>query len=550
MVKGFKGRFIIILLVTVLSVLIILPTFAEKTLKLTVVSGEMDRAKKELASRFSEDSYTFDYEGNNTIYMKGYSLTHAVMNEVKMLFDYVEEAEFETHWAEKYLLASKIKLGLDLQGGMNLVIQADYKKMEEKIGRPLKEEDKKRITAQAIEKINSRINMFGVSESVVRPKGTEAIELQLPGVSDPQTVKNTIGNTGQVEYRIVDDEWTEKVNNYHKANNIKLPNDRFKLRDIATEIAVATGLPENFQIFYQYERNPDDGKLYPSYPMVLSKTVSMSGDDIKRANVTQDQFQKPAVSFELTTKGAEKFAKVTGENVNKRMAIVIDEQVRSAPNINERIVSSSAQITGNFTYEESEILASIIEEGALPVELIFVEERTVGPSLGQDSITAGFWAIVIGLAGIMVFMLIYYKFSGLLANLCLLLNMLFLLAIFSWIKATLTLPGIAGLILTVGMSVDANVIIYERIKEEVKNGKSPRVAVSNGFGRAFWTIFDANLTTLIAAFILSQVGTGPIKGFAVTLAFGIVCSMFASLYVSRFIFELITAKTSIKKLSI
>ncbi|MDA3899442.1 MAG: protein translocase subunit SecD [Spirochaetes bacterium] len=548
MIKGFRGRFILILFISVFSVLLVLPTFGEKTLKLTVVDGEIERAKKELASRFSDESYTYDYDGN-TIYMKGYSLTHAVMNEVKMKFDYVSEADFVPHWAEKYLLASKVKLGLDLQGGMNLVIQADYKKMEEKIGRKLDEEDKKRITSQAIEKINSRINLFGVSESVVRPKGTDAIELQLPGVSDPQTVKNTIGNTGQVEYHIVDDEWSAKVGDYYKANKVDLPNDRFKLRDISKEIAEEIALPENLEIYYHYNRQ-EDGKLYPAYPVALHKTISMSGDDIKNATIGQDQFQKPAVSFTLTEKGAEKFARVTGENKGKRLAILIDEQVRSAPQINDRIVGGQAQITGDFTYEECEVLANIIEEGALPVELMFVEERTVGPSLGQDSINAGFKAIIIGLAGIMIFMLIYYKLSGFVANLCLILNMLFLMAIFSWIKATLTLPGIAGLILTVGMSVDANVIIYERIKEEIKRGKSPRVAVSNGFGRAFWTIFDANLTTLIAAFILSQVGTGPIKGFAVTLAFGIVCSMFASLYVSRFIFEFITAKTDIKKLSI
>ncbi|MFW5808643.1 MAG: protein translocase subunit SecD, partial [Spirochaetota bacterium] len=421
---------------------------------------------------------------------------------------------------------------------------------EEKTGRTLSDDDKERITSQAIEKINSRVNLFGVSEPVVQPKGNEAIELQLPGVSDPQAVKDAIGKTGQVEYHIVDDEWTSKVSNHYEANGIEIPMDLQERREMTSRISEEVSLPENLEIYHNYQRRPESGELYPASPIVLQKKISMSGDDIEHASIGVDEFQKPAVHFTLTSKGAEKFARLTQDNIGKRLAIVIDEQVRSAPVINTKITGGSAQITGDFTYEEVEVLANVIEEGALPVSLMFVEERTVGPSLGQESINAGFRAIIIGLAGIMIFMLIYYKLSGIIADLCLMLNMIFILAIFSWLQATLTLPGIAGLILTVGMSVDANVIIYERIKEELKKGKSPRIAVSNGYSRAFWTIFDANLTTLIAAFILSQVGTGPKKGFAVTLVIGILCSMFSALYVSRFIFELITNNRNLKKISI
>lgn len=548
MVKGFKSRFLIIAVATVFAVLLVLPTFGEKTLSLNIADGEMSRAKTELAARYKEEGYTFEQQGE-ALLVKGYGLNHAVMNEITMN-DFVITGEFKPHWAETYLMANKLKLGLDLQGGMNLVIQADYKRMEEKTGRTLSDDDKARITSQAIEKISSRVNLFGVSEPVVRPKGNEAIELQLPGVSDPQAVKDAVGKTGQVEYHIVDDEWTQKVETYFSANGIAIPDNVLEIRELSDKIAQEISLPENLEIYYNYKRDAETNELFADSPIVLQKKIAMSGDDIEHASIGVDEFQKPAVHFTLTSGGAEKFASVTGDNIGKRLAITIDDQVRSAPNINSRIAGGSAQITGDFTYEEVEVLANVIEEGALPVSLMFVEERTVGPSLGQASINAGFRAIVIGLAGIMIFMVIYYKASGLVADLCLLLNMIFILAVFSWLKATLTLPGIAGLILTVGMSVDANVIIYERIKEEIKKGKSPRVAVSNGFGRAFWTIFDANLTTLIAAFILSQVGTGPIKGFAVTLVIGILCSMFSALYVSRFIFEIITNNRNLKKISI
>jgi protein-export membrane protein SecD len=552
MIKGFKTRLVIILFVTLFSLMLVLPTFSIKVLSLQIEAGKMVQAQNELQVRYKDDGYSFEVKDGKLL-VRGFALTDAVMNEIK-LNDYIINAEFLPHWSEKYLLANKLKLGLDLQGGMNLVIQADYERMEEKTGRTLTDDDKERITSQAIEKISSRVNLFGVSEPVIRPKGNEAIELQLPGVSDPQAVKDAVGKTGQVEYHLVDDEWTEKVLTYFSANSIEIPTDRInlivKLRELSTDVAEKVSLPENLEIYYNYDRDPDTDLLYPTSPIVLQKVVSMSGDDIENANPGVDDFQKPAVLFTLTAKGGEKFARVTGDNIGKRLAIMIDEQVRSAPVINGKIAGGSAQITGNFTYGEVEVLANVIEEGALPVSLIFVEERTVGPSLGQDSINAGFKAIIIGLAGIMIFMLFYYKLSGIVANLCLILNMVFILAVFSWLKATLTLPGIAGLILTVGMSVDANVIIYERIKEELKNGKSPRIAVSNGFGRAFWTIFDANLTTLIAAFILSQVGTGPIKGFAVTLVIGILSSMFSALYVSRFIFEIITSNRNLKKISI
>jgi len=285
--------------------------------------------------------------------------------------------------------------------------------------------------------------------------------------------------------------------------------------------------------------------------MVLEKKVAIAGSDINKAWVGKDEYGGFAVHFTTTAEGASKFAKVTDKpNHGKRLAILIDDKVRSAPSLNVQITSGKAMINGDFTQEEVFTLARIIKEGALPVDLKIIEERTVGPSLGQDSIESGIRAILIGMIGIMVFMLIYYKLAGIIACVGLIINMVFMLALLSWLGFTLTLPGFAGFILTVGMAVDANVIIYERIKEELATGKSVRMSIVYGFEKAFWTIFDANLTTLIAAFILSQFGTGPIKGFAIVLLIGILCSMFSALYVTRFIYEIISLIKKIKKLSI
>ncbi|HQO41119.1 MAG TPA: protein translocase subunit SecD, partial [Spirochaetota bacterium] len=281
------------------------------------------------------------------------------------------------------------------------------------------------------------------------------------------------------------------------------------------------------------------------------REIAVKGTDIKEAVVDRDEMQQIVVSFKTTPEGASKFAQATApENKGKRLAIVLDEKVRNAPHINETISSGSGNISGGFSYDEAMTLARIIKEGALPVDLKIVEERTVGPSLGQDSIEAGVKAFAIGLLGIFLFALVYYKLGGLIADIGLIINIIFTLAILSLLGFTITLPGIAGFLLSVAMAVDANVIIYERIKEELRKGKSIRIAIINGFDRAFWTIFDSNLTTLLAAFILFQYGTGPIRGFAVTLFVGIIVSMFVALYVTRFVYELISLNKKMNKLSL
>ena len=510
-------------------------------------TGLMQKFEK----RFPPDSYKLEKDGASLI-ISGQNLTDAIMNEVRT-YDGVRDAVFLKHWAEDYLLAKKINLGLDLQGGMHLVLQANFEKIEKKMGKPLSDSDKNEITQQALELLRNRIDKFGVSEPSIRPRGTEAIEIQMPGVKDPRGVKKAIGTTGRVEYRLVDDRYSKLATEWLQQNykGKALPEEKDDLENLLTVISTGIKLPNSLEVLYYYVREANTKKIVPSYPIVLEKKVSIAGDDINKAWVGRDEYGGLAVHFTTTPEGATKFADVTGQkNHGRRLAIVIDDKVRSAPSLNVQITSGQAMINGDFTQEEVQTLARIIKEGALPVDLRIIEERTVGPSLGQDSIEAGIKAIILGLAGVMAFMILYYKAAGIIADFGLVLNTIFMLALLSWMGFTLTLPGIAGFILTVGMAVDANVIIYERIKEEIRNGKSVRMSIVYGFERAFWTIFDSNLTTLIAAFILSQYGTGPIKGFAVTLFIGILSSMFVALFITRFFYEVISLNKKIKKLSI
>ena len=606
MTRRMVYKFIFIVFLILLSLTFIYPTIGEKDIAVVFLQTATEEQKDAVKNRFISEGFAVNVDGNSMT-ITGRSLSDANKNDIAGLPG-VEDATLLKTWVEEKFLAKKIILGLDLQGGMHLVLQANYSKILEKyVGditaidnkladSKIGDEEKKQlqrdrdyitntvldehskerreysitekykteVTQQALELLRSRVDKFGVSEPSIRPSGKEAIEIQLPGVKDINTVKNALGSTGSLEYRLVDDTWSAKANEWFlpKLEGGLFPadwaeNPKF-IDDLIRDMSVAISLPDNMQLLFSYERgnerNPkrsDVKKIYADVPIALFKAATVVGTDISEATVNRDDYGQIVVSFRTTSEGAAKFADVTrAENKEKRLAIVLDNKVRTAPRINDQITTGSAQITGNFTYDEAMTLARIIKEGALPVDLQIIEERIVGPSLGQDSIEAGVKAMIISLLGIMIFMVIYYKGAGLIANLGLILNMVFMLAILSLLGFTLTLPGIAGFILTIGMAVDANVIIYERIKEEIAAGKSVRMSILAGYDRAFWTIVDANLTTLIAAFVLSQFGTGPIKGFAVTLLIGILTSMFAALYITRFIYEIISLNKKIKKLSI
>jgi preprotein translocase subunit SecD len=384
---------------------------------------------------------------------------------------------------------------------------------------------KKRAIDQALEIIRNRIDQFGVSEPEITLQGTDQILVQLPGVRDPQRAINLIGQTALLEFKLLDEE-----------GNI--------------DEALKGNIPPGDMILYQRSVDPQTGAVR-RIPFLLKEKTLMTGEFIKDARVSLDsQFHEPYVSLEFTDVGAKLFEQITGANVKKRLAIILDNNVYSAPEIRERIAGGRAQITGRFTTEEANDLAVVLRSGALPAPVKILEQRTVGPSLGEDSIRQGIVSILISAAIVVLFMVFYYRASGLVADVALILNVVLTLAALALFRATLTLPGIAGLVLSIGMAVDANILIHERIKEELRWGKTVRAAIDQGYHRAFVTIIDSNLTTLIAGVLLYQFGTGPVKGFAVTLCIGILANIFTAVYITRLIFDFISLRPGMKRLSI
>lgn len=391
---------------------------------------------------------------------------------------------------------------------------------------------------QNITTLRKRVNELGVSEPVIQQQGLERIVVQLPGVQDPAQAKVILGTTATLEFRLVDE-----------------GNDPY---------AAAAGgrIPAGDKLFKERNGNP----------ILLKRRVMLTGDYITDATAGFDQRDnQPSVTIVLDGKGSKLFAKATGPNVQKLMGVVfiehktnitklpdgtvkkkttVEKEVINVARIQEKL-SKRFQITGLDSPDESHNLALLLRAGALAAPVYIVEERTIGPSLGADNIAAGFKSVAIGFILVLIFMAVYYRVFGLVANLALTLNLVLIVAILSMLQATLTLPGIAGIVLTVGMAVDANVLIYERIKEELRNGLSPQAAINSGYEKAFSTIADANITTLIAAIVLYGMGTGPIKGFAITLGIGIVSSMFTAIMGTRAIINLIYGKKkNLKKLAI
>jgi len=372
---------------------------------------------------------------------------------------------------------------------------------------------------QALETIRNRIDEFGVSEPDIRRQGDRRILIQLPGIKDPQRAKDLIGRTALLEFKLVDES-----------------------RDPAK---ISKGSePPGTQLLHEVRTDPSTNRTIKT-PYLLKKRAALTGAYLTDARVMIDnRYNEPYVSLEFDKKGAKIFAKVTREHKKERLAIVLDNNVYSAPVIQDEIPNGQAQITGNFSMDEARDLAIVLRAGALPAPVKILEERTVGPSLGADSIKAGRLSMMVGGLVVVIFMVIYYNFAGIIADIALAMNILIVAAGLAMFQATLTLPGIAGIILTIGLAVDANVLVFERIREELSRGKPPRAAVEAGYARSALTILDANVTTLIAAVVLFQFGTGPIKGFAVTLSLGVLASLFTALILSRSIFDylLITRK--------
>ncbi len=357
---------------------------------------------------------------------------------------------------------------------------------------------------QSIEIIRRRIDETGVREPTIQRQGADRVLVQLPGIDDPERIKNILGKTAKMSFHLVD-----------QKNSI-------------TD-ALAGRVPPGSKLMASRDDTGADGR---PRMLLIRKRVMVSGENLVDARPTF-QLGEPVVSFRFDTLGAKRFGDVTRKNVGKPFAIVLDNQVISAPVIREAILGGSGIISGNFAVQETQDLALLLRAGALPAPLTILEERSVGPGLGADSIAAGKVASVIGLVGVVVFMALYYGLFGLMADVALLANMIIIAAALSFMQATLTLPGIAGIVLTIGMAVDANVLIFERIREEVRNKRTPISAIDAGYSRAITTIIDANVTTLIAALLLYQFGSGPVRGFAVTLAVGIASSMFTAIMLTR-----------------
>jgi SecD/SecF fusion protein len=526
-----------------------------------------------------------------------------------------------------------LHLGLDLKGGMYLILEVDKSS--------LNESEAKDARQRALEIIRNRVDEFGVAEPTIQPQGDDRIVVQLPGISDPARAKALIGKTALLEFKLVvkPDQYSDVFNKIDQYLKSKMPqksnpenapaesktgaaaeaeqkeqaasqaenkpeeaktgsefdqvlketgaeeideevneldkdkpftsllsflgNNRFivveeysqSVRQILEDPEVQKVIPEHLQVSLGMETETiqsEQGTLKFKEIYVLEKVPILKGEAIANARTISDS-NRPGnfnVSISMQRKFARTFSKFTGENIGRRLAIVLDGRVSTAPNIKTKIPGGNAQIEGTFTAQEANDLSILLRSGALPAPLKIIQERTIGPSLGADSIKLGIIAAIIGLVVNTLYMIFYYRVSGFVADIILILNMILTLGALATFKSTLTLPGIAGMILTIGMAVDANILIFERIREEIRSGKSIRACIEAGYTRAFTAIFDSNVTTLITAIILYYFGTGPVKGFAVTLTIGICTSMFTAIIVSRVVFDYLYGRGNVKKISI
>lgn len=409
-----------------------------------------------------------------------------------------------------------------------------------------KSEVEQQTIAQALETLRNRLDEFGVAEPSIQAHGKDQIVIQLPGLSDPKRAEAVLGRTARLEFKIVKDGAVSDLELQTWVDEAKkqLP-EKYKPEDLNR--LLQDKLPAGTQVLMQENKDPTTGQV-SSRPQLLSSRAELTGDMLDDARLGTDQYGRPAVDLRLDPHGTEVLDRVTAENINKKLAIILDDKVYSDPVIGSRISDGRPQITfGNLKsrqeiLEEARDLSLVLRAGALPAPVEILESRSVGPSLGQDSIEKGKNAMMLGVALVMLFMLVVYRMSGIVANLIIVANVLFTLACLAGLNATITLPGIAGILISIGMAVDANVIIYERMREELRSGKSILSSIGLGFDRAHLTILDSNLTTMITAVILLQYGTGPIKGFAITLIFGLIANYFTAVWFTRMIFEWIAVR--------
>ena len=621
-------RTAIIIVVFLVTIYYLLPLIAKK--EYAIVSIDAYDQNSNLIYEINEHEYKigsnlfgqeFDdqikmTEIHDSIYVTG-KLPDYMLRNVEGEVDFTKDQVIKAELVEKtsrvelpsWFSKKELKLGLDLQGGMHLVLEVDTK------GLPAETAENAIKSAQKI--ITNRIDQFGVAEPTIQKIGNKRILVQLPGLRDAGRAKDLIGKTALLEFKLVANtqdirNTVEAIDEYLKSNYDKYAylktiedekstavEEALFESEEADSLADSTAAaieetshdhlfsslvavygqrlivrPENLDLFRKVINLPEIKEVMPEGVVTLLgkldkdniqgarpvyflyDTVELTGTHLKTADVRIGQgmdpkiANKPYVSLQFDNEGSRIFANVTGSHINEQLAIVLDDIVHSAPVINDKIRDGNAMITGIGVMEEAKDLAIVLNAGNLPAPVNIVEERTVGPTLGSDSIKAGFKAAILGLVLVMLFMIIYYKFSGVIANIALIANVLIILAVLTMLDASLTMPGIAGIILTIGMAVDANVLIFERIREELRAGKTVRTAIDSGYKRAVITIADANITTLITAIVLYQFGTGPIRGFAVTLSIGILASMFTAIVVTKAIFDGVITRKPRKSLSI
>jgi len=460
----------------------------------------------------------------------------------RSMFDAIESRYRERVLKLKNVHSNAVQLGLDLAGGMSAVVQADLKGLSEKVGHELSQAEKEDAMKRAVEILNSRIDKFGLTEPVIRRQGEDQIYIEIPGTPDPERINSIIMGKGNLAFYIADLEASAAVNSYLSTNPVGIDEETMTLDKPGL-------VPEGKIVRKVYKKDSYGLDEFTGEYLVLEGKPGLDGSHIVSATVSSDPITgQPETNFVLDKEGGDIFYELTSANVGKTMAVVLDDRVKSYARIQEPI-RESVRITG-FSAEEAEALALLLRTAALPISLSVVSQQSVGASLGEDAINQGQTAIIVGILSIFVFMFLYYKWAGINATVAQILNLYLMLSVLTAFKLTLTLPSIAGFVLTTGMAVDANVIIFERIKEELRAGKSRAAAIHAGFDKAFWAVMDSNITTIIAALFLAQLGTGPIQGFAVSLAIGNITSLFTSLFVSRLIFDFETDVLKLKTVSI
>ena len=447
----------------------------------------------------------------------------------------------------KNYYTNSVKLGLDLSGGMNVIVRADLDAAVAEQGDELAAENveafKKEAMENAIENLSSRVDRFGLSSPVIRQQGDDRIYIEIPGAAQADTINTLIMGKGVLNFRLADMAATDKFKAYYAQH----PATTF---NAAGELMDKSIIPEDCEVFGVYTKDAYGLDERVDW-LVVKKEIALDGKHIKSAEVRADEFtNQPQVAFNLDTDGAVIFGEFTGAHVGDYLAIVSDDKVKSNARIQDAITGGSVSLTGSFTVEEANNIKKVLQTAWLNVPLEVESQQVIGASLGEEAIEQGIKAIILGLSLILVFMLIFYKAAGINAVVAQILNLYIMFSILSAFNLTVTLSSIAGMILTIGMAVDANVLVFERIKEELRAGKSRPVAISMGFDNAFWAIMDSNITTFIAAIFLSQLGTGAIQGFAISLAIGVISSVFTALFVSRLIFDFDTDVLKAKKVSI